>query len=371
LLVAGNLSFLDKSWSATSSRQTEVADGVGGQGADSSDARATGSWSNPRPATRARSQWPVHQHRWPCLQNLNVLTHAKGAGQTTYSASTQPRLVVNLEARPAGRCGCTTKAAVVAPWRPATGNVCACTPSRPGRNTCVPVLTREPKHHRRCLCVCGRAGIRCLRFRRTHPAGLSASLSWSLCSAEPGSRECVARPVTAGFLDQDRGHPGGTLAVEHRHAQCRAWDWNGVPAAQGWSVRPYIEAGLIFASGSHVDSSMPTWVCRRTTSGIRVRGRCAGARAFPIERQLSRRQPNDDMSHLRTGSTGRHIVSISATAPPISGSRDGRVVHGPPGNADFVAMPRFAGDRPMLRLRPMPTIWGLRPASGAQLSFRR
>jgi hypothetical protein len=139
-------------------------------------------------------------------------------------------------------------------------------------------------------------------------------------------------------------------------------EWEFLPR-EGWSVRPYVEGGLIFASGSQVDSINANagvqadytwnsrvgemkWSSRFSYSSVNYRG-C---------------QPSDDMAHLRTGLDLPAAYSFNISGRPVD---IGPFVMAEwfmdrPGNDRLGdAIPEFVLETGlMLRLRPMPTIWG-------------
>jgi hypothetical protein len=190
-------------------------------------------------------------------------------------------------------------------------------------------------------------------------------ISWSLRPAEPDKVGWRLRvPVTAGFLnfrteDILEGHLPSSIDML---SVAPGLEWEFLPR-EGWSVRPYFEAGLIFASGSNVDSvnanagvqtdyrwDSPVgemkWSTRFSYSKVNYRG-C---------------QADDDMSHLRTGLDWPAAYSFNIGNRPadIGPFAMAEWFTDRPGNADFgVAIPRFVLETGvMLRLRPMPTILG-------------
>jgi hypothetical protein len=201
-------------------------------------------------------------------------------------------------------------------------------------------------------------------------------ISWPLRPAGPDTVGWRLRvPVTAGFLDfkTEDVLQGRLPSHIDMLSVAPGIEWEFQPR-EGWSVRPFLEAGLIFASGSNVDSvnanagvqadySWDTrvgdmrWSTRFSYSNVNYRG-CAS---------------DDDMAHLRTGVDWPAAYSFNIGNRPAD---IGPFVMGEwfmkrPGNPDLgAALPQFVLETGvMLRLRPMPSLWGI-TAPRLGLSYR-
>ncbi|MEO8308196.1 MAG: hypothetical protein ABI616_09165 [Pseudomonadota bacterium] len=206
-------------------------------------------------------------------------------------------------------------------------------------------------------------------------------ISWSLRSAESrdnGPRVVGWRlrmPVTAGFLnfrteDILQGQLPSSIDML---SVAPGVEWEFLPRA-GWSVRPYVEAGLIFASGSHVDSiNTNAGVQADYTWNPRV-GEMRWSTRFSYSRvNYQSCQTDDDMSHLRTGIDWPAAYSFNIGNRPadIGPFAMGEWFMDRPGNDKLgAAIPRFTLETGlMLQLRPMPSIWGF-TAPRLGLSYR-
>jgi hypothetical protein len=201
-------------------------------------------------------------------------------------------------------------------------------------------------------------------------------ISWSLRPAEPDTVGLRLRvPVTAGFLDFKTEDilEGRLPSSIDMLSVAPGLEWEFLPRP-GWSIRPYVEAGLIFASGSHVDSvNANLGVQTDYTWNSRV-GEMRWSSRFSYSSVNYRDcQPRDDMSHLRTGLDWPAAYSFNIGNRPadIGPFVMGEWFMDRPGNADFgAAMPRLVLETGlMLRLRPMPTLWGF-TAPRLGLSYR-
>jgi hypothetical protein len=201
-------------------------------------------------------------------------------------------------------------------------------------------------------------------------------ISWSLRAAEPGTVGWRLRvPVTAGFLDFKTEDilVGRLPSSIDMVSVAPGIEWEFLPR-EGWSVRPFVEAGLIFASGSHVDSVNANLGAQADyTWNSRVGEMRWSSRLSYSNVNYRDCQPHDDMSHLRTGLDwpGAYSFNIGNRPADIGPYVMGEWFMDRPGNADFgVAIPRFVLETGlMLRLRPMPTLWGF-TAPRLGLSYR-
>jgi hypothetical protein len=201
-------------------------------------------------------------------------------------------------------------------------------------------------------------------------------ISWALRAAEPGTVGWRLRvPVTAGFLDfrtEDilQGHlPSGIDMV----SVAPGMEWEFLPR-EGWSVRPFVEGGLIFASGSQVDSINANAGVQTDYTFDSPVGEMKWSTRFSYSRVNYRGcQANDDMSHLRTALDwpAAFSFSIGNRAADIGPFAMGEWFMNRPGNAALgAAIPEFVFETGvMLRLRPMPTLWGF-TAPRLGLSYR-
>lgn len=190
-------------------------------------------------------------------------------------------------------------------------------------------------------------------------------ISWLMRAAEPGKVGWRLRvPVTAGFLEfktEDILNLALPSSID-MVSVAPGVEWEFLPR-DGWSVRPFIEGGLIFASGSHVDSlnanagvqadytwNSPMgemfWRLRLSYTSVDYRG-C---------------EPDDHMARLRTGLDwpGAYSFSVGKRPADIGPYAMAEWYVDRPGNTGTGSgLPRFVVEAGlMLRLRPMPTIWG-------------
>jgi hypothetical protein len=203
-------------------------------------------------------------------------------------------------------------------------------------------------------------------------------ISWSLRDAQPGENGTgvvgwrLRVPVTAGFLNfktQDilEGHlPSGIDMV----SVAPGMEWEFLPR-EGWSVRPYVEGGLIFASGSNVDSINANAGAQTDYTWDSSVGQMKWSTRFSYSRVHYRGcQADDDMSHLRTALDWPAAFSFNIGNRPadIGPFAMAEWFMNRPGNDKFgAAIPQFVFETGvMLRLRPMPSIWGI---SAPRLGF--
>jgi hypothetical protein len=190
-------------------------------------------------------------------------------------------------------------------------------------------------------------------------------ISWNLRTATTERTGLRLRvPVTAGFLDfKTEDILEGQLPTSiDMLSVAPGLEWEFLPK-EGWSVRPFIEAGLIFASGSHVDSINAnagiqadyTWDSR--LGEVRWSTRLNYTRV-----NYQGCEANDEMARLRTGLDwpGALSFNFGKRQADIGAFTLVEWYLDRPGNpAGVDTLPKFVLETGlMMRLRPMPTLWG-------------
>ena len=190
-------------------------------------------------------------------------------------------------------------------------------------------------------------------------------ISWPLRTAGPGTVGWRLRvPVTAGFLDFKTEDilQGRVPSSIDMLSVAPGIEWEFLPR-EGWSVRPYLEAGLIFASGSQVDSVNANAGVQTDYDWDTALGEMRWSSRFSYSRVNYRGcQADDDMSHLRTGLDWPAAFSFNIGNRPadIGPFAMAEWFMDRPGNERLgAAIPQLVLETGlMLRLRPMPTLWG-------------
>ena len=190
-------------------------------------------------------------------------------------------------------------------------------------------------------------------------------ISWDIRTATPDKTGWRLRvPVTAGFLDfktQDflEGQlPSGVDML----SVAPGLEWEFLPR-DGWSIRPFIEAGLIFASGSSVDSVNANAGVQAEYHWDSPLGEMRwNTRANYVRVDYTGCETDDDMTRLRTGLDwpAAHSFRIGDRPADIGPFAMLEWYIDRPGNhlATEVLSQFVFETGVMMRLRPMPTIFG-------------
>lgn len=201
-------------------------------------------------------------------------------------------------------------------------------------------------------------------------------ISWHLRPATTERAGLRLRiPVTAGFLDFKTGDvlEGQLPSSIDMLSVAPGLEWELLPK-EGWSVRPFIEAGLIFASGSQVDSiNANVGIQADYTWDSRWGEMRWGSRANYIRVDYQGCGSTDEMARLRSGVDLPGAFSFSMGKRPADIGPFALVEWymdrpGAPGAA--ATLPQFVIETGlMMRLRPMPSLWGI-SAPRLGLSYR-
>jgi hypothetical protein len=191
-------------------------------------------------------------------------------------------------------------------------------------------------------------------------------ISWSLRDAQPGAVGWRLRvPVTAGFLDfkTEDVLQGRLPSHIDMLSVAPGIEWEFLPRT-GWSVRPFVEVGLIFASGSQVNSVNANAGVQTDYTWDTHVGEMRWSSRFSYTNVNYRECHADDaMAHLQTGVDwpAAHSFNIGKRPADIGPFVMGEWFMKRPGNANFgAALPQFVLETGlMLRLRPMPSLWGI------------
>jgi hypothetical protein len=190
-------------------------------------------------------------------------------------------------------------------------------------------------------------------------------ISWDFRTATPDKAGWRLRvPVTAGFLDfktqdlLDGRLPSGLDML----SVAPGIEVEFLPR-DGWSVRPFVEAGLIFASGSSVDSvNANVGVTVDYAWDSPLGDMRWSSRANYIRVDYTGCQADDDMTRLRTGLDwpAAHSFTIGDRPADIGPFAMLEWYIDRPGNHIATeSLSQFVFETGvMMRLRPMPTIFG-------------